>query len=580
MTATVPSPSTGLGTETDGPQVQLESTRRVPRILEVRLSPPGLAVAGLFLAASLFPSLLPRPGWAQGIITGITLAIGYVIGCAGAALWRFLQIPRLTGRWGSVVLNVAVVLIVITAALEVWRYVGWQNEQRALFGMPALGIGDWPVIVPVAAIVFAILLVLARLLRRLTRWVIRVLRRFLPPRVAIVLGVTCVVSLLWLVYSGALVQTFFGVANAIFAPRDSDNKEGVTGPPTSQFRTGGPGSALAWDTLGREGRSFVVKGPSVAELEQASPGVPAMEPIRVYAGLKSAPTAKERAGLVLAELQRTRAFDRTVLVLATTTGSGFLQPEGVDPLEYLWHGDTAIAGMQYSYLPSWLSLLADQANARNSAEALFDTVYSYWQTLPKDARPRLYLYGLSLGSYGAEEVLGSVQLLNQPIDGALLVGPPFVNPLHERLTDARDPGSPAWRPIYQQGTTVRFTNQQPNMLDDAGQSSTWGPTRLAYVQNGSDPVVFFSPSLFFSEPDWLIGPRAPDVSTRFTWFPLVSGWQVLFDLANAGGVPWGFGHLYPASQNLDGWVAVTQPPGWSLIQLADLAGRVDPTLKE
>jgi uncharacterized membrane protein len=575
VTVTLPSHSSRQGPTGQEATSSVAPTRRVPRILERHLSRPGLAVAGLFLAASLFPSLLPRPGWAQGVITGITVAIGYGFGTAGAALWRYLQIPTLRGRWRSMVLWILVGFVAISAALEVWRYVGWQNEQRALFGMPALGIGDWPVIVLLGALVFGLLVVLARLLRRFTRAVIRLLRRFMPPRLAIVLGVTGVAALLLLIYSGALVQLFFGIANAIYSPRDGDNKPGVTTAPVSQLRTGGPDSLVAWSTLGREGRSFVVKGPTVLQLEGASPGTAAMEPIRVYAGLRSAPTADERAALVLRELQRTGAFEREVLVLATTTGSGFLQPEGVDPLEYLWHGDTAIAGMQYSYLPSWLSLLADQSNAQISSEALFDTVYSYWKTLPQDARPRLYLYGLSLGSFGAEAVLGSVQLLNQPIDGALLVGPPFVNPLHERLTVGRDPGTPAWRPVYQQGATVRFTNQKPTLLSGLGQSAEWGATRLGYVQNGSDPVVFFSPSLFISEPDWLIGPRAADVSTRFTWFPLVSGWQVLFDLANAGGVPWGFGHLYQPNQNLEGWYAVTQPPDWTPQEISRLGQTLD-----
>ena len=546
-----------------------------PRILDTHLSDPGLVVAGLFLAASLFPSLLPRPGWAQGVITGITVAIGYGLGCAGAALWRYLQIPHLAGRWRKVVLTILVCVVAIVVVLEVWQYIGWQNEQRQLLGMAPLGIGDWPVIVVVALAVFALLLVIARLLRRLTRSIVGLLKRFLPPRVAVVLGVTCVVSLLWLLYSGVLVQAFFGTANAIYSPRDNGNKDGITSAPASALRTGGPGSVLAWDTLGREGRSFVVKGPTIDQLETASPGVRAVEPIRVYAGLRSAATPDERAALVLKELQRTGAFDRKVLILATTTGSGFLQPEGVDPVEYLWHGDTAIAGMQYSYLPSWLSLLADQANAQIASEALFNTVYSYWQTLPTTSRPHLYLYGLSLGSYGSEEVLGSVQLLNQPVDGALLVGPPFVNPLHERLTDGRDAQTPAWRPVYQEGGTVRFTNQQPTLLNGPGQGSEWGPTRLAYVQNGSDPVVFFSPSLFLSEPAWLVGPRAPDVSARFRWFPLVSGWQVLFDLANAGGVPWGYGHLYQASENLAGWFAVTQPAGWNPAALSKLGATLD-----
>jgi len=114
-------------------------------------------------------------------------------------------------------------------------------------------------------------------------------------------------------------------------------------------------------------------------------------------------------------------------------------------------------------------------------------------------------------------------------------GEPLVQRVDERWTHQDGPVvGLVWRPMYQRGTTVRFTNQRPTLLAGAGQTSNWGPARFAHFQNGTHPVVVFSPSLFFAEPDWLIGPRAPDVSSRFAWFPLVTGRQVLFDLANAG----------------------------------------------
>ena len=181
------------------------------------------------------------------------------------------------------------------------------------------------------------------------------------------------------------------------------------------------------------------------ELEAVN-GPGAKEPIRVYAGLQSADTVQGRADLVLAELKRTGAFDRKVLVVATTTGMGFLDSRGTDPLEYLWNGDTAIAGVQYSYLPSWISLLADQEAVVATSRTVFETVRQHWATLPDGERPALYLYGLSLGSMGVESVLTSVNIVNEPVDGALMVGPPFVNDMHARLEVGRDrrlPGIPA-----------------------------------------------------------------------------------------------------------------------------------------
>jgi uncharacterized membrane protein len=279
------------------------------------------------------------------------------------------------------------------------------------------------------------------------------------------------------------------------------------------------------------------------------------------------------ADLVLAELRRTGAFDRKVLVIATTTGTGFLDQNGTDPLEYLWNGDTAIAGVQYSYLPSWISLLADQDAVRETSRVVFATVHQYWSTLPASSRPKLYLYGLSLGSLGVESILSSINVINEPIDGALMSGPPFVNEMHARLTAGRQPDSPAYLPVYEQGRTVRFTAEQ-NGLDRG--SPDWGPTRLVYLQHASDPIVFFSPSMAFTSPEWLKdGERGPDVSARMGWFPLVTMWQVLLDLPGAGSIPMGYGHLYSATSNLESWVAVTNPPGWTAERTATLASLLE-----
>ena len=45
-------------------------------------------------------------------------------------------------------------------------------------------------------------------------------------------------------------------------------------------------------------------------------------------------------------------------------------------------GDTAIVSMQYSYLPSWLTLMVEPEAAGRAAQALFDEVYGAWQALP------------------------------------------------------------------------------------------------------------------------------------------------------------------------------------------------------
>ena len=86
-------------------------------------------------------------------------------------------------------------------------------------------------------------------------------------------------------------------------------------------------------------------------------------------------------------------------------------------------------------------MLADQQEVKDTSRVVFETIHDYWSTLPDDDRPEIYLYGLSLGSFGVEAILESINIVNEPIDGALLAGPPFVNDLHGRLVATRDEGS-------------------------------------------------------------------------------------------------------------------------------------------
>ncbi len=532
---------------------------RPERVLDRVLSGVGLTTATWFFAASLVPSLLPRAAWLQGLVSGVTVAVGYGLGAGAAALWRYLGIPGLRGRARTVALWVLVGVGAWGAVWNGWRLVGWQNEIRAMFGMEPTSPLIWPVVVAVTFCVATLLLVAGRGVRLLAQTAVAWLGRRLPHRLSIVLGTGLVALLFWGLWTGVIVNGFFAGANAIFAPQDTTGSQSTVRA-TGVERSGSPQSLAAWEDLGYYGRGFVRGGPTVAQLEAVN-GPGAKRPVRVYAGLQSAPTVQGRADLVLAELKRTGAFDRKVLVVATTTGMGYLDSRGTDPLEYLWNGDTAIAGVQYSYLPSWISVLADQEAVVDTSRTVFETVSKYWATLPAGERPELYLYGLSLGSMGVESVLSSVNIVNEPVDGAFMVGPPFVNEMHSRLERDRDAGSAASLPVYEAGRTVRFSDEQRGLEPVTG---AWGPTRVAYLQHASDPVVFFSSDLAFDRPEWLAdGQRGPDVSPTMGWVPLVTMWQVLLDMPGAGSVPPGYGHMYSARANLEGWAAVTQPPNWS-----------------
>ena len=140
--------------------------------------------------------------------------------------------------------------------------------------------------------------------------------------------------------------------------------------------------------------------------------------------------------------------DREVLVVATTTGTGWIDPNSATTLELMHGGDTTIASLQYSFLPSWIAFLVDEPVAAEAGAALFDAVYRRWAELPEDTRPQLIVYGLSLGSFGAEAGFAgtladsSIANLQARTDGVLLAGPTHDNPVRQQIAEDREPRQP------------------------------------------------------------------------------------------------------------------------------------------
>ena len=61
-----------------------------------RPSVTGLIVAALAAWVSLMPSLLPRAWHYQGIVTGVSMLVGYGVGVALRTLWRRVVAPRIS----------------------------------------------------------------------------------------------------------------------------------------------------------------------------------------------------------------------------------------------------------------------------------------------------------------------------------------------------------------------------------------------------------------------------------------------------------------------------------------------------
>ncbi len=519
-------------------------------------SVPGLILATLFFAASLTPSLVPRAPVVQGVVSGFSLAAGYGIGVALLWLWRYLALPA--GRVPRMVWTGLSVICAGTAFWYLWRASAWQNSIRDLMGMdPVPGGRPW-FVGAVAVVSFLVILLIARAFGLVVRVAARWLAQRISRPVANIIGLLIAVLLFWSITTGVIVERALMVADNVYRQFDLLLEDGVA-QPTDPAKTGSAASLVDWQTMGRAGREMIAAGPTAADIA-ALTGVPAIEPIRVYVGLSNAETPQTRADLALAEMLRVGAFDRSVLVITMPTGTGWIDPESQAPVEYLHRGDIATVSVQYSYLASWLALMVAPTYGSETSRALFDTVYGYWTALPKDARPRLYLHGLSLGSYNSDLSTDLFKVIGDPFDGAFWVGPPFNSRTWPRVVASRNPGTTAWLPDFRDGSLIRFT-AQANHLDAA--TASWGAMRIVYLQYASDAITFFDPASLFRVPDWMVGPRGPDVSPEMTWYPVVTFIQLTVDLMTAVATPIGHGHVYAAEHYIDGWVAVTEPPGWT-----------------
>jgi uncharacterized membrane protein len=533
-------------------------TFRLTRGFVHSFSALGLVLGTLFFAASLTPSLVPRHHLVQGVLSGVCLAAGYGLGVALRALWLSLQLPVPQGRTRVTGHLIAVVLCTAAAGFALWQAANWQNELRALMGMEPNDGGRILGLAVVALVVFFVLLMIGRLFRLVMLGLMARLSRRVPGPVAAIVALVLTAALFWMIGDGVIVRQALKAFDASYARLDALIEDGSP-EPTDPLKTGGPGSLLTWDGLGRAGREVIAAGPDRAKIEQMT-GAPALEPLRVYVGLNSAGTVEERAELALAEMIRIGAFERTNLVIVTPTGTGWVDPESQTALEYILRGDVASVSVQYSYLASWLALLVDPEYGIETARAVFAAVYTHWRDMPRDARPRLYLHGLSLGSFNSDLSHDLHQVIGDPYQGALWAGPPFPSRTWTNVTRQRNPGTPAWLPEFRDGSVIRFTSQT-NKLNDA--PAPWGPYRIIYLQYASDAVSFFDPNALWRKPAWLATPVGPDVSPDFVWIPVVTFLQLGIDIMLATTPPLGYGHVYAFGNYADAWASLTDAPGWT-----------------
>lgn len=529
-----------------------------------------LALGLLFFAASLTPSLIPRDAALQGLLGGILIGAGYLIGRFAISIWRYMGLPAPVGRGAFIVRLAAMALALAVLGWCLGRVVVWQNSVRRAVGMEPVDAAAGLYIILIATAVFAVLLAFGWAIQWLADLLRRRLASHMPPRVANVAGVSLAIFLLLVVTRDGIVDrvlaaadTGYAAAAAFFQPDRP--------PPEDPLASGGPGSLIGWGAMGEQGRHFVASGPT-AEAISAFTGREAKTPLRVYVGREQAATPEGRAAVAVAELARVGGFDRGALIVTMPTGTGWLDSGSHDPVEYLLDGDVATVAVQYSYLSSPLALIFETGSGLDQSVALMQMIYDIWSAMPSDARPRLYLHGISLGAWSSMYGLDLFQMVSEPVAGALWTGPPFSSDLWRRLVARRDPGSPYILPVVNAGRLVRFTDQRNRM---AGHDAGWGPMRVVFLQYASDPIVFYEPSAIWREPVWMREPPGHDVSPYLRWIPVVTMLQLALDMAIATSVPQGYGHNYVARDYIPAWVAILDPEGWTDEDIRQLQAHCD-----
>jgi uncharacterized membrane protein len=545
----------GLCTLVGGAARTLRRTRRRTgqrarrRAIVAPLDAGGALGAAVTAWISTSPSLLPRTWWMWSANIGFSEVYGYAVGSllgriarrTGRALGLHVEIApghRRRARWVG-----ASALVAVTAYSWV-RGVLRQREISHLVRQEPKNLATHLVGTAAGLGASAGALVVARAVIATARLYRLLLRPYLPARLLgtaslLLTAATLAVLLERLVRGGMLERTIerAEVADRLIAPQLSR--------PSSALRSGGPGSAETWQSLGAAGRKIVAGG---ADREQiaATTGQDALDPIRVYAASSTERSLERTVAAVVAELDRTGAWDREVLVLFTGTGTGWLQEWSLSAIEFLTAGNCATASLQYSFLPSPLAYLIDRRSPQRAGLLLLQAVRRRLAALPAQRRPRLYVAGESLGSFGGQAAFRDVQDMLTSVDGAVWTGTPSFTPLWQQITALARPGSPAVAPIIDDGRQVRVVTRPRDLHRNywGGLYEPWQRPRVVYAQHPSDPVAWFDLSLLWREPTWLQERVGHDVTPAMRWFPWITFWQIAADMPLSIRAKGGHGHSY------------------------------------
>lgn len=321
---------------------------------------------------------------------------------------------------------------------------------------------------------------------------------------------------------------------------------------TNQYVSGSPQSLVPWETMGREGRRHVVTYVRPEKLEDRPSelqGVKRPElsirtvmqeearntPISIFVGLDSAPTALGRVELALAEMDRTDAWSRKLIMLVSPTGTGYVNYVAIAATQYMTRGDMASVTLQYSKRPSPLSL-GKVKGAKEQNRALWLRILERVRDMPVGERPMVVVFGESLGAHTSQaafEGWGTLGPQALGIDRALWIGTPEMSKWRHEIM------GPDRADIDK--TLIAVVNDYEEFL--ALGNTAKEHAHYVLLSHDNDGVTKFGPSLINRRPAWL-GPDRPTelelpgrsprgIPVSMRWRPVTTFYQLLVDMKNA-----------------------------------------------
>ena len=336
-----------------------------------------------------------------------------------------------------------------------------------------------------------------------------------PPQTARYTG-NVLAAALWAVS----VKAAYSMAVTGVARYDRVLDPGFDVPPGTTHRTGGPGSLVPWSRLGRQGRRFITNAPTPEDINSIMGTDDAIVPVRVFVGYDAARTVEGRVTLALAELKRTGAYDRKLLIVSAPAGTGYVNTLPMEVADYTMRGDVASVAVQYARLPSLLALHQTPVGAE-AHRLLLEGIAKEVSDRQADDRPTVVVYGESLGAWaGQDAFIGDEleQLDKLDVEKALWVGTPY----YSKFRDEALAGEALADGLVEEVNDVEDLVASPSQR------------RVTFLTHYNDPINLINATLFLREPPWLTeGPRKPGLPEDQEWVPMLTALQSMVDAVNA-----------------------------------------------